>query len=90
MVDWKNIFELSDIKILFYLSEKGVTRYSKLLNDVVRNRSTLANSLRDLQKFGLIGRRVKPTRPIQTEYYLTDKGRKLTELLSEMRKLLQL
>lgn len=69
---------------------REVTRYSRLLNDVVRNRSTLANSLRDLKKFRLIGRRVKPTRPIQTEYYLTDKGRRLTELLSEIKKLLQL
>lgn len=90
MADWQKVlFDLSDTKIILYLDEKKGTRYSDLLANVVGNRSTLATSLRQLQDMALIDRRVKATRPIQTEYVLTDRGRKLVEHLRGIRGLLE-
>jgi DNA-binding HxlR family transcriptional regulator len=92
MVDWqKSLFELSDAKILLYLYEKkSAARYSELHSRVLSNRNTIANSLRQLQENGLIERRVKATRPIQTEFTLSEKGKKLALHLAEMRKLLEM
>jgi DNA-binding HxlR family transcriptional regulator len=59
-----------------------------LLEKVGTTRSTLATSLTDLQNSKLIERRVKPTRPIQTEYLLTEKGRTFVRLLLNMKELL--
>jgi DNA-binding HxlR family transcriptional regulator len=89
MADWKKaIFELSDVRILLYLGEKGKARYSELLSKVVKNRSTLASSLADLQDMGLLNRQVKNTRPVQTEYLLTEKGNQLTGLLVKVNEML--
>jgi len=91
LVNWrKSIFELSDIKILVYLHEKKVARYSELLDYLIKSRSTLANSLRQLQNSRLIDRKVKDTRPVQTEYVLTKSGMRLVQLLMEIKKLLRL
>ena len=90
MVDWqKSLFGLSDTKILLYLNEKKIARYSELLKSVVKNRNTLANSLRQLQHTKLVDRRVKATRPVQTEYLLTEKGRKITLHLIEIKRTLE-
>ena len=56
MAKWDVIFTLNDVRILVYLEEKGQARYSELLVKVLRSRSTLATSLRDLQSVGLIKR----------------------------------
>jgi len=91
LADWKKVlFELSDTKILFYLDAKGLSRYSDLLTKVVMSRSTLAASLTDLQELHLIERRVKDTRPIQTEYALTKRGKEFVQLLSSIKSLLGL
>ena len=92
MADWKKaLFELSDTKIVFYLKEHGPVRYSELLAKVAQSRVTLANSLVDLQEQELIIRKIKETRPIGTEYVLTEKGQNLpppqlkSETYSEIR-----
>lgn len=89
MADWeKAIFELTDVKILLYLKQKGTeVRYSELLKKVAGSRGSLATSLSDLQEMGFLNRRVKATRPIQTEYELTPEGTRAATLLSEIRKL---
>jgi len=89
MANWaKAIFELADIRILFHLKENDKARYSELLAQVVKSRSTLASSLRDLQNMGLVKRQVKSTRPVQTEYLLTEKGNQLTGLLLKVNEML--
>lgn len=86
MADWnKVIFQLSDIKIILHLKEHHGVRYSELLRNVVDSRSTLARSLTYLQETELVTRRVKNTRPVQTEYELTERGREVAELLLELR-----
>ena len=89
MVDWqKALFDLSDVKVLLYLNEKPSARYSELLSKVVTSRSTLASSLGQLQKKELIFREIKDTRPLQTTYGLTEKGKELVRLLLDMKRLL--
>jgi len=81
------IFEISNIKVLLYLLEKGNARYSELLRDVIPSRSTLALTLKDLQDDHLVERKVEATRPVQTWYILTSRARKIAEHLSAIKKL---
>ncbi|MDG6907003.1 MAG: winged helix-turn-helix transcriptional regulator [Nitrososphaerota archaeon] len=70
------------------MKDRETSRYSALLKSVVTSRSSLAFSLNELQKQGLIQRRILETKPIQTEYSLSKKGERIASLLSEMEELL--
>lgn len=72
---------------MLYLLEKGSSRYSEILKDVGLSRGALALALRDLQDDGLIERKVKAARPIQTTYLLTAKGKEIAEHLESIRKI---
>ncbi|MFY9868208.1 MAG: helix-turn-helix domain-containing protein [Candidatus Nitrosopolaris sp.] len=48
------------------------------------NTKTLSIRLRELEDFGIIKRTILPTRPVQTEYSLTDKGMALEPLLADI------
>ena len=86
-MDWKEFFQISDIRLLLYLNENGDARYSDLLRNVVQTRSVLSTSLQDLRRRKLIVRTVETTTPIQSRYTLTDKGAKLVQLLASIQKL---
>lgn len=86
-MDWEELFQISDIRILFYLHDNHEARYSELEKTVIKTRSVLSVSLQDLTNRKLIDRTVKPTKPIQTTYKLTDKGQKLVQLLISVQKL---
>ncbi|MEO9308584.1 MAG: winged helix-turn-helix transcriptional regulator [Nitrososphaera sp.] len=86
-MNWQTFFDTSDIKILFYLHIHHEARYSELERSVVKTRSVLSVSLRDLSKRKLIDRMVETTKPIQTRYKLTDKGTKLVQQLFNVQKL---
>ena len=86
-MDWKQFFQISDIKILMYLNDKQEARYSELLRNVVSTRSVLSTSLQDLRKRRLVDRSVDATSTIQSKYRLTDKGTKLVQLLINIQKL---
>lgn len=82
MADWdKAIFELSDVRVILHLKEHHTSRYSELLSQVLQSRSTLARSLDDLQRMKLVSRQVMNTRPVQTQYVLTEKGVRVADLL---------
>jgi DNA-binding HxlR family transcriptional regulator len=88
-VDWnKSIFGLSDVRILLYLDEKDTASYTDLLKNVVQSRSTLASSLTQLAQAHLVERKVHPSKPIRTDYRLTEKGESLVGLLKNMQQLL--
>jgi DNA-binding HxlR family transcriptional regulator len=74
------------IKILLHLHVKGQTRHSEL-EKVIRSRGTLAANLNDLIDEGLVARKVLPTKPIQSNYSLTDKGRSVAKTLMDLQKL---
>ena len=84
----KAVLELSNIRIMLYLLERGSARYSEILKGVGLSRGALALALRDLQDDGLIERRVEATRPIQTTYSLTAKGKEIAKHLESIKKLM--
>jgi DNA-binding HxlR family transcriptional regulator len=90
LADWQKVlFDLADTKVLLFIHQNKTARYYELLKIVVKSRSTLAASLRDLQSSGLIIRKVRDTHPLTTEYSLTDKGKKLVQKLLEIREILE-
>jgi DNA-binding HxlR family transcriptional regulator len=48
------------------------------------NTKTLSIRLRELEDFGIIKRTIIPSRPVQTEYSLTDKGMALEPILADI------
>jgi len=48
------------------------------------NTKTLSIRLHELEDFGIIKRTIIPSRPVQTEYSLTDKGMALEPLLADI------
>jgi len=85
----KAIFGLTDVKVLLYMKQKPrPVRYSELLKKVAGSRGSLATSLLDLQKMGFVNRNVKATRPITTEYTLSENGSKVAQLLGQVKALL--
>lgn len=80
------LFESPSIKILVYLQEKGQARHSEL-ERLIRSRGTLATNLNDLMEEGLVSRKVLPTKPIQSNYSLTEKGHTVGKLIIEINNL---
>lgn len=81
------VLELSNIRIMLYLLKRGSARYSEILKNVGLSRGALALTLKDLQDDELIERRVEATRPIQTMYSLTAKGKEIAQHLESIKKL---
>ena len=65
----------------------GVKRYNELTRSVVGiSAKVLTQNLRDLEKDGIIERKVYPVVPPKVEYYLSDKGKELKDVLNMMEK----
>lgn len=66
----------------------GPTTFSKIVRTVrtVANLSdrVLSERLKELERSGVVERRVHPTTPVKIEYSLTDKGRDLQQVLDEI------
>lgn len=70
--------------ILWHLMGKTL-RYSELHKRMPKaTDKMLAQQLRELEKDGLINRKVYPVIPTKTEYSLTDFGKSLTPILDEL------
>ena len=65
----------------------GTKRYNELTRSVVGiSPKVLTENLRDLEKDGIVKRKVYPVVPPKVEYFLTIKGESLIPILLEMRK----
>ena len=75
-------------KILLELKEKGSVKYSELVK-VVGFSTTTTRALKHMEKLGLIEKKAltEPYRPIV--YYLTEKGKRLTEIIEQLQELQQ-
>ena len=73
------------IHILRDVSMKGKTRFNEFMESVEGiNSNTLATRLREMEKNGLIKRKIFHETPIRIEYTLTNKGEDLIPLLEQM------
>src|SRR5216684_3336679 len=60
-------------------------RFGQFLSSIEGiNTKTLSIRLRELEDFGIIKRTIIPSRPVQTEYSLTDKGMALEPILTHI------
>jgi DNA-binding HxlR family transcriptional regulator len=75
-------------RILVFLYERDETRHSEL-EKLLASRGSLGTNLNDLLDEGLIKRKVIPTKPIQSNYSLTEKGRDVAKRLAELGALLK-
>jgi DNA-binding HxlR family transcriptional regulator len=70
---------------ILYLLATGTRRYSEVLYEVGEiSKKTLTQTLRSLERGGLVARRVVPEVPARVEYSLTPLGWSLTEPLMAM------
>jgi len=76
------------IKILLLVYSKGEVRHSEL-ERLIRSRGTLSSNLNDLLNERLLRRNVVASRPIQSNYSLTEKGKAVAKVLADLRNSLQ-
>jgi DNA-binding HxlR family transcriptional regulator len=70
---------------VLYLLATGTRRYSEVLYEVGEiSKKTLTETLRSLERDGLVARRVLPEVPVRVEYSLTPLGWSLTGPLMAM------
>jgi len=72
------------VQILLFVYSRGEVRHSEL-ESLVRSRGTLSSNLNDLLKEGLLSRNVIASRPIQSNYSLTEKGKVVAKILIDLR-----
>ena len=64
----------------------GTKRYNELTHSVVGiSAKVLTENLRDLERDGIVKRKVYPVVPPKVEYSLTEKGKDLKDVLESMR-----
>ena len=67
------------------ISMRGKTRFNEFLESVEGiNSNTLATRLREMEKNGLVTRKIYHEIPIRIEYGLTQKGEDLIPILEQM------
>lgn len=72
-------------KVLFHLSRKGVVRFGALRRGVIGiTEKMLIQSLKELEKDGLVNRKVYRQVPPKVEYSLTDLGQSFIPVLNAM------
>lgn len=73
------------VHILREIAMRNKTRFNEFLESIERiNSNTLSTRLREMEKNGLIKRKVYHESPIKVEYNLTEKGEDLIPLLEQM------
>src|SRR3954451_20677638 len=70
---------------LLYLLASGTRRYNQIFYEVGEiSKKTLTQTLRALERNGLVARQVYPKVPLRVEYSLTRRGWSMTSLLMSM------
>ena len=71
------------MQILMFLHDRGEVRHSEF-TEIITSRGTLSNNLNDLEEEQLIVRRVVTTKPAQSFYSLSEKGKNIAAKLVEV------
>lgn len=83
------LFRKGVIEVIFYLDKVGKAGYYEIYKqNFVVSRQTFANLLKELEKKGLVSRKVVEGRPPRVEYSLTGKGKETARILNELNNLL--
>jgi len=73
------------VHILRNMTKLGQTRFNEFLESVEGiNPKTLSARLREMEKNGIIERRIYPVTPVKIEYSITSKGKALDPVLEAM------
>jgi len=72
------------IQILLFVHSRGEVRHSDL-ESLIKSRGTLSSNLNDLLDEGLLRRNVIASRPIQSNYSLTEKGKAVAKTLTDLK-----
>lgn len=73
------------VHIIRDMSMRGKSRFNEFLDSVEGiNSNTLATRLKEMERNGLIKRKIFHEMPIRIEYALTDKGEDLIPILEQM------
>jgi DNA-binding HxlR family transcriptional regulator len=73
--------------ILQYLSEKKVVRFSEIKRILTTISGTvLSERLIELEKEGLVTKKIYSEIPPKVEYRLTDRGKELESIMNELKK----
>ena len=84
------LFKKGMIETILYFNNVGKAGYYETYKQgFVVSRQTFANLLKTLEKKGLVNREVIQNRPPRTNYSLTQKGKKLAKILTEIDNLLK-
>ena len=74
--------------MILFLHQKGEARHTEL-SKIITSRGTLSLNLKDLEKEALIQRKILDTKPIQSLYSLTEKGKTIAKQLNEIERLMK-
>ncbi|MGL5296830.1 MAG: winged helix-turn-helix transcriptional regulator [Culicoidibacterales bacterium] len=71
--------------ILYYLIEEGTKRFGEIVAYIAHaSPKTITNQLRELERDGIIQRKIYPEVPPRVEYTITEKGMSLYPILQQM------
>lgn len=81
------ITKIPTVRIMLSLYKNGEARHAQL-SRLTASRGTLSLSLRELEKDGLVQRKILDTKPLQSIYSLTEKGNDIAKQFSEIERLI--
>ncbi len=82
---YNDLIKTWTLPIIHALGLKAPARFNELKRRIAGISATsLAERLSELEKKGIIERRVLPQRPVRVEYTFTDKGWELYRILNEL------
>lgn len=81
------IMKIPSVRIMLFLYQKSQARHAEL-SKLITSRGTLSLSLKDLEKEELIQRKILDTKPLQSIYSLTEKGKAIAKQLNEIETLI--
>lgn len=77
------IIQIPSVRIMLCLYQNGDLRHAEL-SKLTTSRGTLSLSLRELEQEGLVQRKLLDTKPLQSIYSLTEKGKTIAKQLKEI------
>lgn len=72
--------------LIIYQLLNGPMRFGEIENSIPISGRLLSERLKDLEKQGIVSRKVYPEVPVRVEYSLTEKGMALKPVLEELQK----